>query len=345
MEENVIEISVGGALGKGLSAESVGGALDTAQSLLKSERGRLLSCVPIHLSLAAGIYHEIIAYNLANPLIIEAEAGVKREDCVISAENCELFHKDTENRAVFVIGKEATSVTLRGFTIENTHIKTLDNARLGNQAEALCFHNLKGRLFCEDMRFVSRQDTIHVKGVSCFKNCYITGDVDYVWGYCDLALFEDCRFHTRQDNRGSDKTGFVFQSRALNGKPGFVALNCLFTAEKRSGQAAVFVARSAGTGSEQSEDRWDSVALINCVADENYDDALWTDEEGRRKVFPQKGSAFTGWREFGTKKLRADGSVCECAAEDYKKREKHGTVLTEDEARSLLRLLKTDYGM
>ena len=84
--------------------------------------GTLDADAPVHLVLAPGQYHEILSYNLENPLIMESTPGTNPEDCVISAENCEAFHKDTENRAVFVIGLGATKVTLRGFTIENTHV-------------------------------------------------------------------------------------------------------------------------------------------------------------------------------------------------------------------------------
>lgn len=318
------------------------GAINQAFKRIKElvVAGTLENDSPVHLVLAAGSYQGVISYNLSNPLIMESASGVKAEDCVISAENCEAFHKDTENRAVFVIGMAATEVTLRGFTIENTHVKTLEDANLGNQAEALCWHNSSGRLLCENMRFISRQDTIHVKGISHFKNCYVTGDVDYVWGYCDVSLFEDCLLHTRADNRGPDRPAYVLQSRALNGKPGFVFRNCTFTAEQRNKPSRIYMARSAGTGKPDSVDRWDSIALLNCIIDENYNPALWTDEDGSRAVFPEKGSALTGWREYGTKLLTSDGSV---VAADVSMREKYGAVLDDSEAEELNTLLSQKY--
>ena len=152
---------------------------------------------PVRILLAAGKYPGILSYNLPNPLILEGMAGTKPEDIVLLAENCEAFHKDTENRAVFVIGPNASEVTLRGFTIENTHLKSCDDASLGNQAEALCFHNQNGSLLCQNMRFISRQDTVHVKGFSRFEDCYITGDIDFIWGYCDTSVWVNCKIHKR----------------------------------------------------------------------------------------------------------------------------------------------------
>ncbi len=287
---------------------------------------------PVRIQLAAGSYPGILSYNLSNPLIIEGMAGTKPEDIIVSAENCEAFHKDTENRAVFVIGMGATEVTLRGFTIENTHVKTADDAALGNQAEALCFHNQNGSLLCQNMRFISRQDTIHVKGFSRFEECYVTGDVDFIWGYCDTSLWKNCRIHTREDNRGGVRDAYVLQSRALNSKPGFVFVDCKFTADKRPEGSHIYVGRSQGTGKSDSIDRWDSIALIDCTLDENYDRALWTDEEGKRAVWPEKGTKQNGWREYGTKRLDKEGNEI---LDDTSFREKHGYVMTKKEAAEL----------
>src|SRR5574344_368960 len=289
--------------------------------------GSLAYDATVHLTLAPGFYHEILSYNLSNPLIMESRPGTRPENCVISAENCEAFHKDTENRAVFFIGMAATHVVLRGFTLENTHVKTDDDASLGNQAEAFCWHNKTGFLEAQNMRFLSRQDTIHVKGFSRFSNCYIAGDVDYIWGYCDTALFEGCWMHTREDNRGTDRPAYVLQSRALNGKPGFVFTDCTFTADKRSG-AGIYIARSSGTGKADSEDRWDSVALINCTVSADYDPCFWTDEDGTREVYPSVGNAMTGWREYGTRTILENGQNIPA---DTSKRSSHGYIMTNKE--------------
>ncbi len=305
---------------------AIGSAFKKISEMVKT--GSLSAESPIHITLAAGRYQEILSYNLANPLIMEAAQGVRVEDCMVSAENCEAFHKDTENRAVFVIGMAATNVTLRGFTIENTHVKTADDAALGNQAEALCWHNQKGVLLAENMRFISRQDTVHVKGVSWFKNCYVTGDVDFIWGYCDVSLWEKCHIHTRADNREGVRDAYVLQSRALNGKPGFVFTDCSFTADKRASGSHIYIARSSGTGAYNSPDRWDSVALITCTVSAEYDSALWTDENGTRAVYPPTGTALTGWREYGTKTPSEQGHL---VAADTTKRSPHGYVMANKE--------------
>ena len=280
-----------------------------------------------------GAFRERIFYNLPNPLVIESE-NADAEKCVLSGENCEAFHKDTENRAIITFGNECTKVTLLNFTVENLHIKTNDDASLGNQAEAICFDCKKGFLYCENMIFKSRQDTIHVKGFSHFKNCRILGDVDFIWGYCDTAIFDNCKIHTIEDNRGSDRPAYVLQSRALNGRPGFVFINCAFTADNRGENAKIYIGRSQGTGKKDSVDRWDSIALISCTISDLYDSALWTDEDGSRAVYPEMGSALVGWREYGTKFVDSSGNI---RPYDPKEQERHGYSMNESD---LMRLQK-----
>lgn len=279
----------------------------------------------VHIVLGSGVYTELLSYNLSNPLIMEAASGVSRENCIIRAENCEAFHRDTENRAVFVIGQAATSVVLRGFTIHNTHLKTLSDEKLGNQAEALCFHNVRGRLEAENMAFLSRQDTIHVKGFSHFSSCLIEGDVDFIWGYCDTSLFENCSIRVIADNRG-DRRAYVLQSRALNGKRGFIFKDCDFSAEMRKTEK-IYIARTGGKGSAESPDRWDSIALVNCTVSECFAPEFFFDDDGKLSVYPA-GSALVGWREYGTKTRFLSGKI---AAADTSKRHPASYIMSRAE--------------
>lgn len=275
--------------------DSLQKAFDTVKALLQNKT--INSNENIYITLQKGIYEGLLSYDIPNPLYIVSEAGANSSDCVIRAENCEAFHKDTENRAVFVIGKLCTKVVLKGFTIENTHIKTSEDVALANQAEALCFHNQTGTLFAKDLRLISRQDTLHTKGFSVFENCYITGDVDFIWGYCDLSLFYKCHIHSRKDNRG-DRDSYVLQSRAINGKKGFVFKDCIFSCDKRQ-NASVYIARSSGKGSNISPTHWDSIALIDCIIKEGFAPNLYTTEGGRTQFFP-KGQCNVGLREYNT---------------------------------------------
>lgn len=310
-------------------SQSLSDELKKIQEL--SDSGKLSETEQIEIALSdgehKGVFQDRIFYDLPNPLTIESESGDSKK-CILNGENCEAFHKDTENRAIITFGENCTRVTLKNFTIENLHIKTCDDVSLGNQAEAICFHSKKGFLYCEGMSFKSRQDTIHVKGFSHFKNCFVCGDVDFIWGYCDTSIFDNCTIHTIKDNRGDNRDAYVLQSRALNSRPGFVFINCDFTAENRGENAKIYIGRSQGTGKKDSVDRWDSIALINCTISESYDKALWTDENGIRAVYPEKGSALVGWREFNTKFKTQNG---ELQNYDSALQEKHGYSMNQND--------------
>lgn len=304
-------------------------ALDRAAES-RVDEGRDFVRIELSDGVHSGAARSRLFYDSPVPLEIVG-GGASR--CVLRGENCEAWNRGTENRAVLTFGGSCTRVVLRGFSVENAHVKTADDAALGNQAEAVCWDNRGGFLLCERMAFRSRQDTLHLKGFSRFVGCDVFGDVDFIWGYCDTALFESCRITAIRDNRGGGRPAYVLQSRALNSRPGFVFSGCEFGAEERGEGAEIFVARSQGTGRADGEDRWDSVALVGCVISGRYSPALWTDEGGTRAVFPVKGSAMCGWREFGTKVRLADGSL---VPYDGSAQERHGRSLSEGEARLLM---------
>ncbi len=261
---------------------------------------------PVHIVLEPGSYKEIIRYNLRNPLVMEASSA-NALSTVIQAENCEYFNHGVENRAIFEIGPNATNVTLKNFTIINTHNKICEEPKtLNDSAEALAWCNEKGILCCQNIRFESRQNTVYAHGFSWFKDCYFSGDVDVIYGDCDTALFENCEIFVRQDNRG-DHNGFAVKSLALANKKGFIFSGCKFTGEKRK-RSLLSIYRTAGKGSAESEKNWDSVAFINCVMSDSFKDDLIWDDDLNIPVYP-RGNALTGVREYKTLSLAKNGNL------------------------------------
>lgn len=288
--------------------------------------GAVANTTPVHLTLEPGSYTEIISYNLSNPLIMESVPGTKPEDCVVQAENCEAFHKGPENRAVFSLGPNVTNVTLRNFSIVNTHLKTISEGNTADDsAEAFCWNNTSGTLFADGMRFESRQNTLCVKGFSWFLHCYAAGDTDVIWGNCNTSLFEDCEIFLREDNRG-DYNGFAVKSLAIAQKSGFVFDNCRFTGEKRK-KASLFVMRTAGKGSVLTSDSWDSIALVHCMVSALYDPEFAWDDDHNLSVYP-RANAKIGWREYNTHIVAKGGKVEEA---DTSRRNVKSYVMTDDD--------------
>ncbi len=254
---------------------------------------------PIHIILGAGVYHEKVKYNLSNPLIIEAASGVSAKDCIIQADNCESFNRGLENRCIFYFGPNASNVTIKNFSIVNTHNKSVMEGNTSPDiGEALVWTNTTGTLQAVNMNIEGRLNTLSLKGFSWFMNSHISGDMDFIYGDVDTALFEDCEINLKSDNRG-DFQAYAIKGQTLANKNGFVFLNCNFIADKRK-KNEIFVYRTEGKGSAKSLKNWDSVVFLNCRFSDLFNQELAWDDDMNLEIYP-RGNALTGIREYNSK--------------------------------------------
>ncbi len=296
----MLEISV-----KNNSPAAISAAIKKIREMVMT--GAVSKTTPVHVTIEAGTYRETVKYNLSNPLIMEGPAGAKADSCEILADNCEAYKAGLENRAIFVVGPNATEVTLKNFSIRNTHNKSAnDKNTLADCAEAFVWNNEKGRLYAEGLKIYGRQNTLFVKGSSYFKNCCIEGDKDFIYGEVELALFEECQINLIEDNRG-DFEAAAIKSGALAEKPGYVFLNSIFKCTKRK-HNKVFVCRTEGKASPETKNNWDNITFINCLFDEHYDEELISDDDMNLEIFP-RGNSKSGIREYNSKVLKENKSV------------------------------------
>jgi len=275
--------------------------------------------VPAVITVAAGTYYEALSWSSSVPVTIRGATG-KADEVVVKFDNYDTLNSGTDARCLFSV-KEASTVTIQDLTIENVHTKAGANAGFSNQAETIYFNNTTGALFAKNVRFISRQDTLNLKGFCRFTDCFITGDVDFIWGSADLCLFENCKIEARLDDRGATQVSYVLQARAIPEKRGFVFYKCAFTAEKGRADDSVFMARTGGNAANG----WDSIALIGCTLEAGkFKAALWSDDGGLT-VTPAKANAATGWRESDT--LDTTGALV-----DFSKRHPASYMLTAAEA-------------
>lgn len=305
-------------------------AINTAIKKIKEmiSSGSVARTSPIHITLGPGIYRELVKYNLPNPLLLESVPGTKASDCVIQADNCEAFHHGAENRAVFVLGPNTTNVKIKNISIINLHNKTPDSELEfipSDSAEALVWSSLSGTLFADGVRIEGRQNTLSLKGFSWFKDCRISGDVDFIYGDVNTAFFEECEIYLRDDNRG-DFPGYAVKPQVLAGKPGFIFMNSRFTCEKRK-KTRAFVCRTDGLGKSDSPKGWDSIAFVNCFFSENFDGELAWDDDMQKEIYP-RGNAETGIREYNSKVVSKGGKVSDA---DTTRRNIKSYLMTEDD--------------
>lgn len=305
---------------------AITGAFKKIKEMVTS--GAVSKTTPVHITLESGIYRESPRYNLSNPLVIEFRG--KAADCIVTADNCEAFHKGIENRVIFGIGPNVTSITMKNFTIINSHNKSVSEGNtLADSAEALLWYNTTGTLVCEGMNFESRQNTLALKGCSEFINCSITGDVDFIYGDVDTAYFESCHIFAREDNRG-DYNSFVVKTDVFANKKGFIFSDCVFDGDKRK-RGKIFLCRTMGKGGATTPKGWDSVALVNCRIADFYNEELLWDDDMELNVYP-RGNAKNGFREYKTLVFDKDGKLSEA---DTCRRNIKAYSLTEDDYNTL----------
>lgn len=139
-------------------------------------------------------------------------------------------------------------VKLTRFTLQNTHVRA---ANINNQAETLYFNSSVpsgSRFMATDMSFLSTQDTIQTKGWAWFYRSLIQGDVDFIWGSPFAALFEQSEIRTGVNATNPANGGYVMQSRAFYGYPGFIVLDSKLTRQDGVPDNSTYLARSAGVG-------------------------------------------------------------------------------------------------
>jgi len=284
-----------------------------------------------------GSYHEQLFLRNVNNLTI---AGQSRTGVVVYDDNYESYNPSTGGsktapqttlttegsgtrrslgggRSVLLV-EGADLLKLTNFTLQNSHVKSaVDN----NQAEAIYYNSatLNGsRLMATQMTFLSAQDTLQLKGWAWFYQSLIAGDVDFIWGSPYAALFEQSELHTVADPVTPTSGGYVFQSRAAYGFPGFVVLNGTLTADAAVPAGATYLARSGGlssptyctttyTGSGSFGNAnlgCDDVAYVGTQIGTHVATAGWYTNPAPNPASP---TAVAGWREMGS--LDASGNA------------------------------------
>jgi hypothetical protein len=217
------------------------------------------SATDVTVNVAAGTYRELLRYTgsgLQQTITILGPAGNKQGDnCIFQYANGNNVNGSTATRASFYF--TGANLVLQNVTLKNTGTRT----QYG-QAETLYFASGAGyTLAATNSSFSGNQDTLQTSGRNWFYKCFIEGNVDFIWGTAQAALFEDCTMHFVNDVGGAAtyslvvaRTGSTITGDGTVGK-GYVLLNSAVTVDANI--TATF-GRDAGTGAW-----YDQVALVN----------------------------------------------------------------------------------
>jgi pectin methylesterase-like acyl-CoA thioesterase len=202
------------------------------------------------ITINAGTYHEIVHMRAKSNVTLH---GADRKQTIIAGTNNNNMNASTATRSL--VGFDSTN----GLIVENLTIHNL-TPQGGSQAEAL---RLQGCDKCvvRDADILSLQDTLLWSGRIYANNCYIAGNVDYIWG-TGVVYFNKCEIHT------VGRTGVIVQSRNAAGAYGYVFVDSKLTADAAaSNNILARIDASMYPGSH--------VAYINCQMT-NVAAAGWT---------------------------------------------------------------------
>jgi pectin methylesterase-like acyl-CoA thioesterase len=203
------------------------------------------------INVGIGTYHGVVFFTNKRNVHIH---GADRKKVVLSGTNNDNLNPGTKARAL--IGADGAN----GLVIDNLTIHNL-TPQGGSQAEAL---RLQGCDQCvvRDADILSLQDTLLWSGRIYAKDCYVAGNVDFVWGE-GVVYFDSCEIKT------VGRSGYVVQSRNATNKYGYVFVDSKISSDAGiTGSVLARIDASVYPGSH--------VAYVDCTLGSHITSAGWT---------------------------------------------------------------------
>jgi pectin methylesterase-like acyl-CoA thioesterase len=202
------------------------------------------------ITINAGTYHEIVHFSGKNNVTLH---GQDRKATIISGTNNNNLNPSTATRSLVGIDNS------KGLVIENLTIRNV-TPQGGSQAEALRLQSCD-QCVVRSADIISLQDTLLWSGRVYATDCYIAGNVDFIWG-TGAAYFNKCEIKTL------GRSGYNVQARNAAGGYGYVFVDSKLTSD--SGVTGNVLARVDVSVYPASH-----VAYINCQMGSHISPAGW----------------------------------------------------------------------
>ncbi len=165
-----------------------------------------------------GVYEEKVTIPAGAPPILLL--GDDREGTILSwSDNAHTLGADGEPLGTFRTG--TLNVFAHAFTAENVTIRNASGPGTGQAVAAFVDGD---RAVFRRVKLLGDQDTLYTgKGKQFYHECYIEGDVDYIFGAA-TAVFDRCHLHNKR-SRGYITAASTPQEAAF----GYVFLDCEIT--------------------------------------------------------------------------------------------------------------------
>jgi pectin methylesterase-like acyl-CoA thioesterase len=220
-----------------------------------------------------GTYNEIVCFTGRNNLTFQGE---DRNKTIIAYANNNAFNNNAGGnpfapganpstatrrtgavyRRGMFLAHRVTDLTIENLTLHNT------TPQGGSQSEAIILNGRPdARAVLRDLDLYSFQDTLQINGQAYITNCYIEGDVDFMWG-TGPCFFENCHAKSLRSN------AYYTQIRNPPTNHGYVFKRCTF--DGAQGVTGNFLSRIEPTRFPASE-----VVLIDCVLTDAVGPVAW----------------------------------------------------------------------
>ncbi|MGM8360608.1 pectate lyase [Flavobacterium sp. ARAG 55.4] len=175
----------------------------------------------VTITIKNGVYHEKVRIPEWNTKI--SFVGESKEKTIISYDD--YFGKINLGRnSTFMtptVLVEANDFVVSDLTIENS---------AGPVGQAIALSVVADRVVVSNCNILGNQDTLYTSGEgfkSYFKNCFIAGTVDFIFGGA-TAVFDNCNIHAKSN------AYLTAASTAESSEYGFVFMNCKLTADEKA---------------------------------------------------------------------------------------------------------------
>ena len=207
-EANVyVDASYTGSLGAQVTYGTISKTCNTfttiqqALDFLGEQEG--IGTVRKNVYIAAGTYNEKIELTLPYLSLIGiagADSTIIEYDSVFGIEDESGFAHVTDSTQTVAIRDTAVNCIIDGITISNYYNEITDfagTAYEGNGERALALLCQADQVIVQNSKLLGWQDTLELfTGRQLFKNTYISGCVDYIFGTNNTTMFEGCEIHT-----------------------------------------------------------------------------------------------------------------------------------------------------
>ncbi len=194
------------------------------------------------LQIAPGTYREKITIRQPNLTLIGMGKDASAVTIVFNdAEGTPLRPGDVQSEgkatytmdcATVLLTKDAKNFQAQNITFANDFpteqaraekkIKSVQAFAIRDEADQSSFWNC---------RFIGRQDTVYANaGREYYKDCYIEGDVDFIFGQAD-AVFEACEIKALKRNGTNGNVGYITAPSTLEKDKGYLFYQCHITSD------------------------------------------------------------------------------------------------------------------